>query len=271
MYIIMILVLNFIYSNYKKFMKYSLYNKNSSSSLLTTSESPEKLMSIYEHLEELRQRTIYALLWFIICFSLSFTYIKQITNILQAPAVGIKFLQLAPGEYLFASIKISIFSALLLSIPVALYQILSFINPGLTSQEKSILIPITIGSSCLFFIGILFGYFLLEPAALKFLISYGSDIIEPLWSFKEYFDFTIMFLFSTALVFQVPVIQVVLGSLNIISSTQMLRVWKYVILFSTIISAIITPSTDPFTQILLSIAILCLYFGGVGFLYSFNK
>ena len=252
-------------------MKYSLHNKRTSSYPLTNSQSVQKLMSIYEHLEELRQRTMYVLLWFIISFSVSFTYIKQITNILQAPAVGIKFLQLAPGEYLFASIKVSMFSSLLLSIPIALYQILSFINPGLTLEEKSILIPITVGSSCLFFIGILFGYFLLEPAALKFLISYGNDVVQPLWSFREYFDFTLMFLLSTALVFQVPVIQVVLGSLNIISATQMLSAWKYVILFSTIISAIITPSTDPFTQILLSIAVLCLYFGGIGFLYSFRK
>lgn len=252
-------------------MKYSLYNKNSSSSLFTDTASINNLMSIYEHLEELRQRTIYVILWFLICFSISFIYIKQITNILQAPATGIKFLQLAPGEYLFASVKVSIFSSLLLSIPVALYHILSFVNPGLTSQEKSILIPITISSSCLFFVGILFGYFLLEPAALKFLISYGSDIIEPLWSFKEYFDFTLMLLFSTAVIFQVPVIQIVLGSLNIVSSTQMLSAWKYVILFSTIISAIVTPSTDPFTQIFLSTAMLCLYFGGVGCLYSFNK
>nr|YP_009294028.1 Sec-independent translocase component C [Hildenbrandia rubra]AOM67270.1 Sec-independent translocase component C [Hildenbrandia rubra] len=231
----------------------------------------DKKMSIYEHLEELRQRTLYILLWFTIVSIISFIYVKDITNILQAPAIGIKFLQLAPGEYFFSSIKISLFSGLLLSIPVALYQILSFISPGLTRSEKLVVVPISLGSSFLFFIGILFAYFLLEPGALEFLIGYGDNIVEPLWSFEQYFDFTLTFLLSTGLIFQIPIIQIVLGSLQIISSKQMFSIWRYVILLSTIIAAIITPSTDPFTQIILSLAVLILYFGGASLLFSLKK
>lgn len=228
-------------------------------------------MSIYEHLEELRQRTFYILLWFTATSIVSFIFVKEISNILQAPAIGIKFLQLAPGEYFFSSIKISLFSGLLLSIPIALYQILSFINPGLTQKERLVIIPIGIGSNCLFFTGILFAYFLLEPEALEFLINYGNNIVEPLWSFEQYFDFTLMFLLSTGLIFQIPIIQIVLGSLNIISAQQLFSIWKYIVLLSTILAAIITPSTDPFTQIILSIAILILYFGGASILLSLRK
>ena len=231
----------------------------------------EQKMSIYQHLEELRQKTFYTLLWFAMVSIISFIYVKDITNILQEPAIGVKFLQLAPGEYFFASIKISLFSGLLLTIPVALYQILSFIIPGLTDREKYIIIPITIGSICLFFVGILFAYFLLEPQALVFLISYGSNVVEPFWSFEQYFDFTLMFLFSTGIIFQIPIIQIILGSLNIISSKQMFSLWRYIILLSTIVAAIITPSTDPFTQVLLSSAVLILYFGGATVLLGLNK
>lgn len=250
----------------------NLSTTRTSHSLLPQKEDLyEKKMSIYEHLEELRQRTLYTLLWFIIVSSVSFIYVKDITNILQAPATGIRFLQLAPGEYFFASVKMSLFSGLLFTAPLSLYHILSFISPGLTRSEKLTILPIAIGSTCLFFIGILFAYFLLEPEALEFLIHYGNNVVEPLWSFEQYFDFTLMFLLSSGLIFQIPIIQIVLGSLNIISSKQMFSIWRYIILLSTIIAAIITPSTDPFTQIILSLAVLTLYFGGAGLLFGLNK
>nr|YP_009296576.1 Sec-independent translocase component C [Apophlaea sinclairii]AOM65716.1 Sec-independent translocase component C [Apophlaea sinclairii] len=254
-----------------KFLKSLLNNTPIPFSVSQNNNLEQSQMSIYEHLEELRKRTIYIILWFLLVSMMSFIYIKDITNILQAPANGIKFLQLAPGEYFFVSVKISMFSGLLLSIPITLYQILLFISPGLTQQEKNIIIPVSIGSSCLFFIGMYFAYFFLEPKALEFLIHYGDNIIEPLWSFEQYFDFTLVFLLTTALVFQIPIIQILLGSLNIVSSQQMLSIWKYVILISTVIAAVITPSTDPFTQIILSIAVLLLYSVGIGLLLSFNK
>ena len=228
-------------------------------------------MSISEHLEELRYRSFLVLIFFMLTFGASFVCVKDIAIILQAPAMEIKFLQLAPGEYFFSSIKIAIFIGTLISSPFTILQIFLFIKPGLTKKEETTLLPILLGSNFLFFLGIIFGYFVLEPAALNFLIHYGDQIIEPIWSFEQYFDFTLTFLLSTGLVFQIPVIQIILGNLNIISSRQMLSIWRYVILLSTIIAAIITPSTDPFTQIILSLALSALYFSGASFLFSINK
>lgn len=228
-------------------------------------------MSISEHLEELRYRSFLVLIFFILAFSTSFIYVKDITMFLQAPAVKIKFLQLAPGEYFFSSVKIAIFTGALISGPFAILQIFLFIQPGLTKKEETTLLPMLLGTNLLFFSGIIFGYFILEPAALNFLIHYGDQIVEPIWSFEQYFDFTLTFLLSTGLVFQIPVIQAILGKLDIVSSKQMLSIWRYVIVLSTIIAAIITPSTDPFTQIILSLALSALYFGGIGFLFSTNK
>ena len=111
----------------------------------------------------------------------------------------------------------------------------------------------------------------LVPAALKFFIAYGADIVEPFWSFNQYFDFVATLIFTTGLSFQIPVIQIVLGLLNIISGQTMLSAWKYVIVISTILAAIITPSTDPITQILLTIALLALYLGGAGIVTVINK
>jgi len=228
-------------------------------------------MPIIEHLEELRNRVFFCIIIFSIITMISFFEIKNITYLLQKPAYGIKFLQLAPGEYLFASIKVSIYTGFLLSLPFIIYQLMRFIIPGLTDQEKRYLIPLLIGSILLFFTGIIFSYIILIPAALNFLINYGSDIVEPIWSLEEYFNFILLLLLSTGIIFQVPVIQIILGIFNIFSSNQMLKSWKYIIFISTIIGAIITPSTDPITQVFMSFAIILLYFSGCIVLKSLNK
>lgn len=228
-------------------------------------------MPIAEHLEELRQRTFISLSIFFIFNIICFIYIKNIAYVLQQPAIGIKFLQLAPGEYFFVSIKVAIYTSIILSSPFTLYQIMLFILPGLKKQEIYLIIPALVSSIILFFIGILFAYKILAPAALSFLINYGSEIVEPIWSFEQYFNFILLLLLSTGLAFQIPVIQIILGILEILSSTNMLSYWKYTIFLSTIIGAILTPSTDPMTQICLSLAIILLYFSGILVLKIINK
>lgn len=228
-------------------------------------------MSILEHLEELRSRFILIFILFCIITTIFLINIKDISLFLEQPALGVKFLQLAPGEYMFVSIKISLYLSIILTSPFAIYQIILFILPGLTKKEALYIIPILISSVILFFFGIIFSYKILAPAALKFLIKYGSDIVEPLWSFEEYFNFIFLLSFSTGITFQIPIIQIVLGFLNLISSKKMLSYWKYIIFLSTIISAIITPSTDPITQIFMSLAICLLYFSGIIILKALKK
>ena len=167
----------------------------------------------------------------------------------------------------FASFKIALFSGLLICSPLIIYQILLYLIPGLTKTERDIILPVSIGSGVLFFLGLLFSYFFLVPAALNFFISYGSDVVEPFWSFDQYFEFILVLFYSTGLAFQIPIIQILLGLLNLVSAKQMLSAWRYVILVSTIIGAVLTPSTDPLTQLLLSMAILLLYLSGVGILF----
>ena len=233
--------------------------------------NPKINMSILEHLAELRERFLIICFIFSISTLICLIYTKNITYILQEPAIGIRFLQLAPGEYFFVSIKISIFLGLIISSPFSIYQIILFIIPGLTIQEKQKIIPILISSIFLFFLGLIFSFEFLVPAALNFLINYGSDVVEPLWSFEEYFNFILLILLSTGLTFQIPIVQLIIGVLNIYSSQTMLKFWKYIIFISTIIGAIITPSTDPITQIFMTSTILILYFSGIVILKILNK
>ncbi len=228
-------------------------------------------MSIFDHLEELRRRIFYALIAVAISVVGCFFTVKPIVQLLEVPAQGVKFLQLAPGEYFFVSIKVAGYSGLLLSSPFVLYQIIQFVLPGLTRRERRLLGPVVLGSSVLFGAGIVFAYLLLIPAALKFFISYGADVVEQLWSIDKYFEFVLLMLFSIGLAFQIPIIQLLLGALGIVSSEKMFSGWRYVIVGSVVLGAILTPSTDPLTQCLLAGAVLGLYYSGIGLVKLIGK
>lgn len=228
-------------------------------------------MSLFDHLEELRQRTFYALIAVVVGVIGCFLAVKPIVQLLEVPAQGVKFLQLAPGEYFFVSIKVAGYTGLVLASPFVLYQIIQFVLPGLTRRERRLIGPVVLGSTFLFAAGLVFAYLALIPAALNFFINYGADVVEQLWSIDRYFEFVLLLLFSTGLAFQIPIIQVLLGFLGIVSSAQMLSGWRYVILAAVVLGAVLTPSTDPLTQSLLAGAVLGLYFGGIGLVKLIGK
>ncbi len=228
-------------------------------------ELPDEVeMSLFEHLEELRQRLFYSLIAVAIGVVGCFLIVKPIVQLLEVPAGPVKFLQLAPGEYFFVSIEVAGYSGLLIATPFIFYQIALFVLPGLTRKERGLLGPVFFGSSFLFLGGLVFAYIALIPAALNFFVTYGADVVEQLWSIDKYFKFVLLLMFSTGLAFQIPIVQVLLGVLGIVSSKQMLSGWRYVVLGAAVLGAVLTPSTDPLTQSLLGGAVLALYFGGVG-------
>ncbi|MGL5081575.1 MAG: twin-arginine translocase subunit TatC [Microcoleaceae cyanobacterium] len=235
-------------------------------------EIPDEVeMSLFDHLEELRRRIFYALIAVAIAVVGCFFAVNPIVQLLERPAQGVKFLQLAPGEYFFVSLQVAGYSGLLLATPFILYQITQFVLPGLTRRERRLLGPVFLSSTVLFGVGLCFAYGVLIPAALKFFISYGADVVEQLWSINEYFKFILLLLFSTGLAFQIPVIQILLGNLGIVSSATMLSGWRYVLLGAAVLGAVLTPSTDPLTQSLLAGAVISLYFGGIGVVKVFGK
>lgn len=221
-------------------------------------------MSLFDHLEELRLRIFYALIAVVIGVIGCFVFVNPIVQLLQVPAQGIKFLQLAPGEYFFVSIKVAGYSGLVVASPLVLYQIVQFVLPGLTRRERRLLAPVVFGSTILFAAGIAFAYLALIPAALNFFVTYGEGVVEQMWSIERYFEFVLLLLFSTGLAFQIPIVQLLLGALGIVNSQQMLRGWRFVVVGGVVLGAVLTPSTDPVTQSLLAGAVLALYFGGIG-------
>jgi sec-independent protein translocase protein TatC len=220
-----------------------------------------------EHIEELRQR-IFLLVWIVLLLTcVAFIEVKDLVKILELPIQNVKFFQISPGEYFISTIKISFYTGLLFSSPFVIAQLILFLLPGLTKKETKIILPLLLSSLILFGLGLAFSYYTLIPAALNFFLNYSEEVLEPFWSFDQYFEFILVLFYSTGLAFQIPIIQILVGLLNIISAQQMLGAWRYIILISTILGAILTPSTDPLTQLLLSVAILLLYFSGLAILF----
>ena len=221
-------------------------------------------MSIWEHLDELRDRIFISVAAVGVLILGCFAFAKDIIVVLESPVTeqGVRFLQLSPGEYFFTTLKVAGYMGLLLGSPVILYEIIAFVLPGLTVSERKTLGPIVFGSSALFYTGLGFSQVVLAPAALKFFVSYADGAVESLWSIDQYFEFVLVLMLSTGLSFQVPVIQLLLGQTGIVTSEQMFSIWRYVVVGAVVAAAVLTPSTDPFTQCLLAGPLIGLYFGG---------
>ena len=251
------------------------YNKKSKNKFMVTNSDFNFINSeivilelpFSEHIEELRQRLFHIICIVLLLTIIAFLEVKLLVQVLELPVSNVKFFQLSPGEYFVSTVKISFYTGLLFVSPFAIGQIILFLLPGLTKKETRVILPLLISSLCLFGLGLLFSYYALIPAALNFFLNYSDEVIEPLWSFNQYFEFILVLFYSTGLAFQIPILQILLGLLNFVSAQQMLAAWRYVILVSTIFGAVLTPSTDPLTQLLLSFAILLLYFSGVGILF----
>lgn len=231
----------------------------------TKEELPDDVeMSLLDHLEELRQRIIVSVLAVGAAMLGCFAFAKDLIVFLEAPVYsqGVRFLQLSPGEFFFTTIKVAGYSGLLLGSPIILYEVIAFILPGLTRSERRFLGPIVFGSSILFYCGIAFSYKILTPAALNFFVSYAEGAVESLWSIDQYFEFVLVLMFSTGLAFQVPVVQLLLGQTRLVTGDQMLSAWRYVVVGGVTAAAILTPSTDPLTQVLLAGPLIGLYLGG---------
>ena len=220
-------------------------------------------MSLVDHLEELRRRVLRSLLAVVAGAGLCLVFVKPLVKLLEMPAAGIRFLQLAPGEFLFVSLKVAGYAGLTLALPYILFEGLAFVLPGMTRRERRLVGPPVAGSTVLFAAGLAFAWWALVPAALRFLVSYGADVVEPLWSIERYLDFVLLLLLATALAFQLPVLQLLLGALGLINAKVMLGAWRWVVLASALAGAVLTPSTDPITMLLLTGAITALYLVGV--------
>jgi sec-independent protein translocase protein TatC len=225
----------------------------------------DKTMTILEHLQELRTRLMIAGGALIIAMCLSFYPITGwVMDWLQEPAKSrdenFQLIFTSPLEGWTTYFQVSLLVGLTLSMPVILWQIMAFVGPGLTRDEKRWAIPIVLGASLMFVAGCLFAYYIEMPPAMSFLLDAPAG--EPFISVGKYFNFITRVMFVTGVVFDTPLVIMGLAKVGVITSRRLLGWWRYVIVGSVVIAAIVTPSPDPVTCMIVAVPMMVLFFVG---------
>lgn len=213
-------------------------------------------MGFIEHLEELRSRMIKCLMTVFVFSCVSYLFVMQILGYAIKPVGKVVFL--SPQEAFFSYFILAFFIGLFLSSPVIIFQIWRFVSTGLLKQERKFLLIYGFISFLLFVVGIIFAFFLILPVGVKFLLSFGTDFLQPMISVSRYISFVGMVLLGFGIVFQLPIVILFLTQVGWVSTLTIRRNRKYAILLIFITSAVMTPSPDVLSQLLMAGPLLLL-------------
>ncbi len=217
---------------------------------------------LIEHLDELRKRIILVLIFFFFIFFIGFfisnIIIERVVNDLII-AENIKLVVLTPLEFIYAQIKVGFLMALMITSPLIIYQLLLFVKPALTKREKKAISLILPSFVVLFLAGSVFAYFIFLPLSLYFLANLASFNVLNMWSLNKFISFVFITALSFGLVFQTPLIMLLLHRLNIVNIEILKKQRKAIYVLIFVIAAIITPGVDFFSQIIVAVPLIILY------------
>lgn len=223
-----------------------------------------KVMSLWEHLNDLRAVVVKSGLFVLLLFFIALAFSTQLIEFLKVPLVdalpeGANSLHFTgPMDVFSASLKVSFLVALILGCPVWLYQFWRFFEPGLYPSERKYILPFIIASVLLFFSGVLFCYFVMMPMALQFLIGMGLEVGTPIITINDYVSLLTILTLGFGLVFETPVILVLLAFLDLISAQTLSEHRRVIIVVILVVAAILTPP-DPVSQIAMALPMYLMY------------
>lgn len=224
---------------------------------------PDLQEGLFSHLLELRTRLIRAILALAIVLAVLVPFANRLYAWLAAPLVS----RLPEGAHLIATevaspfvtpLKLAFYAALFISMPVILYQLWAFVSPGLYKHEKRLARPLLVAALVLFYIGTAFAYFLVLPAAFRFLTAVTPQGVEMMTDITHYLDFVMLMFFAFGLCFEVPVAVVVLAAVGIVDLDKLRKGRRYAIVGAFAIAAVVTPP-DITSMIMLAIPMCLLY------------
>ena len=225
-------------------------------------------MTMLEHLEELRQRMIVSAISFILGLIASAIPLPPhwntnltwtVVNLVIDPVGYEKVQAIRPAEVFFSYFHVAMLIGLSIAMPIIVYQIMAFVAPALYPHEKKYLYMALPGAALSFGLGIVFGYVLIVPAAVNFLINFGSEIIVQRWALQEYLETVTTLLFWMGLAFEMPLSIFFLCKIRVLSVDRLKGMRKYALLGSFVVGAMITPTPDPFNQTLVSAPLYLLF------------
>lgn len=216
-------------------------------------------MGFLEHLEELRKKIIISLIVLTITTGISYFFAHKILSLILIPAGNISLVYLSPLEPFIVRTKLALFLGICLSLPIILYETISFLAPGLTKREKKILLVCLFVFFFLFISGCLFSFFFILPYTLKWLFSQAAGYLTLNIRADYYIMFVGWFILMFGLVFETPFLIILLLKLKICTYKSLRAQWRIVYLGTFIISSLITPDWNPATMFLMAIPLVLLY------------
>lgn len=232
-------------------------------------------MSFLEHLDELRKRLTHAVLGLLGGFMLAFSIVDRVWNFVMAPLVATipdgKFVYTEPAEAFFLYLKVAAVLGLLFASPYVMYQVWLFIAPGLYTNEKRLALPFVFFSTLLFVSGAAFSHYVVFPWAFSFFAGFSSQNLVFMPRIEPVFAMYTKMLLAFGLVFQMPMLVLVLARFGLVTAGFLWRNIKYAILIIFIAAAILTPSADPVGQTLMAAPMVVLYLISIGVAWLFGK
>ena len=228
-----------------------------------------KSLTVREHLLELRRRLMWSAGCVLLTTVIAFAFHRQILRILMEPADGFAGVPLGKPiyidltEFIGTAMKASLLVGLFASLPFVLYQIVMFVAPGLTPRERRYLYALMPATLLSFMVGAAFGYFVLFPPAVAFLLSFGGDLATPQIRIGSYVSLMLSLLFWMGIVFETPVVLFFLSKIGIVTPEFLARQRRFAIVAAFILGAAITPTFDPINQSMVAIPIIVLYEVGI--------
>ena len=222
-----------------------------------------------QHLQELRKRLLYSIIAVIAGTAMAFPFWEKVVVWLKRPAQalnngeGVPLIATQVTEAFTTSFRVSILAGLILAFPIVLYQVIRFVAPGLTSKEQRYVLAFLPAVLLVFLAGVAFGYLVLTPQALPFLLSFGGEVVQPQIRVSSYVDVMVRLLFWMGIVFETPLIMLLLARIGIANARRFSRFRRYWIVVAFVLGAVITPTVDPVNQALVAIPLLVLYEVGI--------
>ncbi len=225
----------------------------------TSSTERAKELTILGHLAELRIRLIRSVIVVVITTVLAFVFYEQIFNILVLPAGDVQFIAIEMTERIGVIFRVSLICGVMVAVPYLTYELIMFVAPALTPKEQKYVYLILPWIGLMFAGGVIFGYFILIPPAIKFLLSYGSDIAVAQIRISNYISLVTRLLLAIGLIFEMPVVTTFLARIGVLDSLWLARKRKIAIIIAFVLAAIITPTFDPINQTLVAVPLIVLY------------
>lgn len=225
--------------------------------------------SFWSHLQELRRRLLISVLAVVAGVGLAIAFYGPILRVLIRPIepklaeLGTILVFTEVTEMFGVVMKTSLIVGLVAASPVVMYELIMFVTPGLTTKERRYLFIFLPGALLSFAGGVAFGYFVLLPPALRFLLGFGSDIAEPMIRIGNYVNVTVMLLFWIGVSFETPLVMFLLSKIGLVSYRGFARWRRYWILVAFLLGAVITPTFDPVNQCLVALPLIVLYEVGI--------